>query len=126
MKFTPEELQKLIAGDYSDVFKKDIEKRERPAPAAVEEKKDPKVKVQSRPAVVFSAESDKVKDGKNHFPINTAAQARNALSRVSQYKKVPKWYDGSLSSLVKEVQSKVKSKYPSIKTTKKSAKPGKN
>ena len=117
MKLSKAKLQKLIKEELADM--------ERRAFATVEEKKDPKAKVRNRGTVVFPAESDKVKDNKDHFPINTAAQARNALSRASQYTKVPKWYDGSLSSLVKEVQSKVKSKYPSIKTTKKSAKPGK-
>ena len=117
MRLTPEELQKLIKEELADM--------ERRAFATVEGKKDPKAKARNRDAVVFPAESDKVKDNKDHFPINTAAQARTVLTRASQYKKVPKWYDGSLSSLVKEVQSKVKSKYPNIRTAKKTTKQGK-
>jgi len=62
----------------------------------------------------------------DHFPINTIGRARNALSRASQYSSAPPWYKGSLESLVKTVQRRVKSKYPSIDTTEKSAKPGKN
>jgi hypothetical protein len=88
-------------------------------------KKDPKAKVRNRGTVVFPAESSKVKDDKDHFPINSEAQARNALSRASQYSKVPKWYKGTLKSLVGAVQRKVKAKYKGIETTKASAKPGK-
>ena len=90
------------------------------------EKKDPDAKVRNRGDVVFSAESSKVKDDKDHFPINSESQARNALGRASQYSSVPKWYEGSLSSLVKTVQRHVKSKYPGIETTEASAKPGKD
>ena len=79
----------------------------------------------SRGDVVFPAESSKVKDDKDHFPINNLKQARNALARASQYSKVPGWYDGSLTDLVKTVQRKVKSKYSSIKTTDASATPRK-
>ena len=82
-------------------------------------KKDPKAKVRNRGTVVFPAESSKVKDDKDHFPINSEAQARNALSRASQYSK------GTLKSLVSAVQRKVKAKYKGIETTKASAKPGK-
>ena len=86
--------------------------------------KDPKAKVRNRGTVVFPASSSK--DDKDHFPINDVGQARNALARASQYDKVPDWYNGSLQSLVSKVQSSVKSKYPSIETSEKSAKPGKD
>jgi len=89
------------------------------------EKKDPEAKVRNRGDVVFPAASKDVKDDKDHFPINSEDQARNALSRASQYSSVPKWYSGGLDSLVKRVQSAVKRKYPTIETTKKSATPGK-
>tara|TARA_Y100000034_G_C6768681_1_gene342806 strand:- start:221 stop:547 length:327 start_codon:yes stop_codon:yes gene_type:complete len=82
-------------------------------------------KAKSRGDVVFPAESSKVKDDKDHFPINSLKQARNALARASQYSKAPGWYDGSLTDLVKTVQRKVQSKYSSIKTTDASATPGK-
>jgi len=61
----------------------------------------------------------------DHFPINTIGRARNALSRASQYSSAPSWYKGSLDSLVKTVQRRVKAKYPSIHTTDASAEPGK-
>lgn len=85
--------------------------------------KDPKAKVRNRGTVVFPASSSK--DNKDHFPINDADQARNALARANQYSKVPDWYSGSLQSLVSKVRSAVKNKYPSIETSEKSEKPGK-
>ena len=74
---------------------------------------------------VFPPTHPKVKDDKGHFPLGSAAQARNALARASQYSESPEWWSGSLSALVKAVQSKVKRDFPSIETTKKSANPGK-
>lgn len=91
--------------------------------AADKKKLDPKAKVRNRGTVVFPASSSK--DKKDHFPINSESQARNALSRASQYSKAPSWYSGSLESLVKAVQRAVHSKYKGIKTTPASAKPGK-
>ena len=110
MKITKQQLKQII--------KEELE-------AILGEKKDPKAKVRNRGNVVFPAGSKSVKDDKDHFPINSKAQARNALARASQYSSVPKWYTGGLNSLVKAVQRKVKAKYPGIETTKKSAKPGK-
>ena len=93
--------------------------------ARKEDGKDPKAKSRNRPDPVFDDSSPKVKDDKDHFPVNTLARARNALARASQYSKKPAWYDGTLKSLVSRVRSKVKSEYPSIELTKASAKPGK-
>tara|TARA_B100001123_G_scaffold111435_1_gene129643 strand:+ start:2720 stop:3190 length:471 start_codon:yes stop_codon:yes gene_type:complete len=109
-------------------FEKDYEEVEDTGMRALEEKKRKKkfkAKVRNRGDATFPAESSKVKDDKDHFPVNSKAQAKNALARASQYKKAPSWYKGSLDSLVKAVQRKVKSKYPSIKTTKASSTPGK-
>ncbi len=79
-------------------------------------KLDPKAKVRNRGSVCCSAESPNVTDHKDHFPINDADQARNALARVHQYKgKKPSWWKGSLESLVNTVSRKVHSKYPKIK-----------
>ena len=78
-------------------------------------KEDPKAEVRNRGNVVFPAESKAVKDDKDHFPINSASQARNALARVHQYNSVPSWYSGTLDTLVKKVVSAVHKKYPSIK-----------
>lgn len=86
---------------------------------------DPKAKVRNRGDVVFPAESSKVKDNEDHFPINSEDQARNALARANQYSSAPEWYSGSLSSLVSAVARAVKSKYKDIDVSEKSKKPGK-
>jgi len=88
-------------------------------------KKDPKAKLRNRGDVVFPAESPNVLDDKDHFPINNKNQARNALARANQYSSSPKWYKGSLASLVKKVANAVKRKYKDIKVTKKAETPGK-
>ena len=111
MKITKEQLKEIIKEELETFLS--------------EEKKDPNAKVRNRGNVTFSAESSNVTDDKDHFPINSKAQAQNALSRASQYDKAPSWYKGSLDSLVKAVQRAVKEKYPSIETTEKSANPGK-
>lgn len=79
---------------------------------------DPKAKVRNRGTVCVPAES--AKDKKDHFPINDADQARNALARVHQYSSVPSWYSGSLKGLQALVSRKVHSKYPKIGKEKKS------
>lgn len=75
---------------------------------------NPKAKLRNRGDVVFPAEARKVKDDKDHFPINNVKQARNALARVNQYDRSPKWYDGTLKELKADVYSAVMDKYPSI------------
>lgn len=90
---------------------------------AAKKKQDPNAKVRNRGDVVFPADTKTVTDNKDHFPINSESQARNALSRVAQYSAAPSWYTGSLESLKTAVQSAVHRKYPGIKVTKsKSAK----
>ena len=101
---------KGLIGEIDDVIERLDEKKKKP---------------KSRGDAVFPAKSPKVKDNKDHFPINSANQARNALARASQYSSAPGWYDGSLTDLVKTVQRKVKKKYKSIDTTSASANPGK-
>jgi|ERR1700722_834058 len=92
--------------------------------AAAKKKKktklDPKAKVRNRGTVCVPASS--AKDKKDHFPINNIGQARNALARVHQYSTVPSWYKGSLKGLQALVSRKVHSKYPAIKSDKKSKK----
>ena len=90
------------------------------AEAAKKKKKkmDPKAKVRNRGTVCVPASS--AKDHKDHFPINSIGQARNALARVHQYSAAPSWYKGSLKGLQALVSRKVHSKYPSIKSKKKS------
>jgi hypothetical protein len=77
------------------------------------------VKKRSRGKVVFPADSPKVKDDGDHFPINDVGQARNALSRAGQYSSAPAWYSGDLSSLKNAVRRAVKSAYPSIEVKEK-------
>lgn len=91
----------------------------------INEKKDPNAKVRNRGDVIFPAGSSKVKDDKDHFPINNQDQARNALARANQYKSSPSWYKGSLKELVSKVASAVENKYPKIKVSKASKNPGK-
>ncbi len=69
-------------------------------------------------SAIFPSNSSNVKDKKDHFPISSISQARNALARVAQYKKVPSWYNGTLAALQQKVRRAVKDKYPSIKVTK--------
>lgn len=88
-------------------------------------KKKKTLKSQKRGDCVFPHTSKKVKDNKDHFPINSESQARNALSRANQYDKSPPWYDGSLKDLVSAVARKVHSKYPDIEVSEASKKPGK-
>lgn len=88
-------------------------------------KTNPKAKVRNRGTVIFPANSRKVKDKKDHFPINSESQARNALARANAFKKVPPWFKGSLEDLVSAVVSAVKRKYKKIDISEKSEKPGK-
>lgn len=81
-------------------------------------KLDPNAKIRNRGDVVFPANSKKVKDNKDHFPINNADQARNALSRVAQYSSVPPWYSGTLQELQAAVRNAVSRKYKNIEVTK--------
>lgn len=81
----------------------------------VNEKKVPKYA--DRGDCVFPAGSKKVKDKKDHFPINSENQARNALSRTGEYSSTPSWYDGSLEELKASIRSHVKNKYKSIKVS---------
>jgi len=85
---------------------------------AADKKLDPDAKVRNRGTVVFPANSKKVKDNKDHFPINDENQARNALSRVAQYSSVPSWYSGSLAELQAAVRNAVSRKYKGIQVTK--------
>lgn len=82
----------------------------------VNEKKNV-TKAETRGDCVFQSTSGKVKDNKDHFPINSASQARNALARAGQYSKVPSWYSGTLEELKSSIRSHVKSKYPSIEVS---------
>lgn len=79
-----------------------------------------RVEMRNRSEPIFQSTNSKVKDNKDHFPIDTINRARNALARVNQYDTSPDWYNGSLSELKNKVISAVHKKYPSIKISKKS------
>ncbi len=84
-------------------------------------KHDPKAEVRNKKSPVFPAESKHVNDDKDHFPIGSEAQARNALARVNQYTKAPKWaVDITLKAMKKKVANAVKKHYPSIEVTEES------
>jgi len=83
-------------------------------------KTDPKAKVRNKPSAIFESTHSKVKDKKDHFPIDTAGRARNALARVNQFDSAPEWWSGSIKELKNAVVKAVKAKYPSIKVTEKS------
>lgn len=91
---------------------------------ALNEKRGEKADVRSRGDCVFKHDHPKVKDNKDHFPINSVKQARNALARANQYSSSPKWYDGSLKQLVKTVAREVGKKYKSIEISDEARKPG--
>jgi hypothetical protein len=133
MSYTPEELIKITA-NYEELVnksivieakkkgkfpfwlmknKKKVDKKDNDSNKANDKKKpDPSAAVRNRGTVCVSAES--AKDKKEHYPINDADQARNALSQVAKYTTAPPWYNGSLKSLQDLVSRKVHSKYPSI------------
>lgn len=87
-------------------------------------KLDPKAKVRNRGNVVFSSTHPKVTDDKDHFPINDADQARNALARVAQFDAAPKWWSGSLKQLQAAVRGAVKRKFKTINVTEANCKEG--
>ena len=102
-----------------------LRKEPQPEPAMSAKKKlDPNAKVRNRGDAVFPSTHSKVKDNKDHFPINDADQARNALSRVAQYSAAPKWWAGSLKSLQSAVRSAVKRKFKKINVTEANCKEG--
>lgn len=72
----------------------------------------------SRPTTdfIFPADSTSVNDNRGHFPIPDVEHGRNAIVRVNQYSKLPKWYKGkmTLQEFVKFVVDKVEKKFPSI------------
>ena len=81
---------------------------------------DPNAKVRNRPSPIFPHNSPRVKDNKDHFPIDTIGRARNALARAAQFKRLgrpPAWYRGTLDQFLRAVLRAVKRKYPSIDTS---------
>lgn len=115
----------ISANQLLSLIDKFSEAVEETVKTAKEKKHDPKAAVRSRGLCVFPAEHPKVKDDKDHFPITSKAQAKNALARANQYSKAPEWYKGTLESLVNSVARAVHKHYPSIEVSKAAKKPGK-
>jgi hypothetical protein len=102
-----------------------IEKMAADAKKKAAKKPTKKTKSRTRPEPIFDSKHPKIKDNKDHFPIDTEARARNALARVNQFEKSPPWYDGSLESLVSTVTKAVRKKYKDIEISEAAKKPGK-
>jgi len=82
--------------------------------------KEARLKSRNRPYPVFDAKDFRVRDNKDHYPINTLSKARKALEKVHGFDKSPKWFKGDLAELRTSVARAVKFKYPSIKIPTKS------
>ncbi len=121
MSYTPEELLMLTEAFAEQSVKEFIKTAKKS-----EKELDPKAGVRNRGKCVFPADHPKVKDEEDHFPINTSAQARNALARVNQVSKAPPWFKGTVQEMVNAVVKAVKKEYPSIDVSKEAKKPGKD
>jgi hypothetical protein len=91
---------------------------------AADEKKSlkPSAKSRHRGTVAVDIDHPKNKSNEQHFPMNNANQARNALARVGAYTKAPSWWAGTLQELVSCVQRKVHKEFPGVEITKKKSK----
>src|SRR5271165_416586 len=88
-------------------------------------KHDPKAKVRNRGKCVFPANSSKVNDDKDHYPLPDEAHGRSALSYAGKQKSAP-WYNGTVEEMRSAVQRAVHKAFPGIgkedkKKTKKSS-----
>lgn len=106
-----------------DLDKKGLEKEASYLDSIIQKMAKEKPKYQKKGECIFSSDHPKVLDNKDHFPINTLDQARNALARVNQYEEAPPWYDGSLQSLLKTVVRAVQSKYEDMEVSEEASKP---
>ena len=71
------------------------------------------VKQRARPNPAFDSTDKRVKDNKDHFPLGSLSQAKNAWARVNQYSKAPDWWNGTLTELKQELKKAIKKKYKS-------------
>ena len=94
---------------------------------SIVERKDPKAADRNRGDVVFPAESSKVLDDEDHFPINSEKQAIAAVGYANHYKlgNPPSWFKGSVTELLDAVIAAVDKKYPEIELSDAAKNPGK-
>ena len=99
----------------AEILKEIVDRVCEPVVTAAKKKR---LKKTTRGDCVFQSTSPSVTDNKDHYPINSLAQARNALARVMQHDGSPSWYKGSLAGLQKAVKRAVYAKYPGLKSRK--------
>jgi hypothetical protein len=71
---------------------------------------------------IFPKTHAKVKDKKDHFPIQNANHARNALGQAGKFTEAPKWFIGTLKELQSAIRRRVKAKFPDVKVSDKKKK----
>jgi hypothetical protein len=83
-------------------------------------------KKKEKGSFIFPKDHPKVKNNKDHFPINTEGRGRNALSRANAFTKAPAWYSDTVKEFINSIVRAVHKKYPSIEISEKAKKPGKD
>lgn len=58
--------------------------------------------------------SERVIDGKDHFPVITTTQAQSSMTRVLQLTETPVWYTGNLNDLRQEVSGGISKLHPDM------------
>jgi hypothetical protein len=58
--------------------------------------------------------SERVIDGKDHFPVITATQAQSSMTRVLQLTEAPAWYTGNLADLRQEISGGIAKLHPDM------------
>lgn len=78
-----------------------------------------KKKVKNKGKFVFPADSSKVNNHKDYYPINSMDQAKASLSQSNKLTSAPSWFSGSLTSLQEAVRKAVHKAFPAIEINKK-------
>lgn len=61
--------------------------------------------------------TERVIDGKDHFPISNEAQAQNAILRASRVHQAPDWFNGEANELRAMIRTAVALKYPNLRVS---------
>lgn len=61
--------------------------------------------------------TERVIDGKDHFPISTEAQAQNAILRASRVYQAPDWFNGDANDLRQMIRTSVALKFPDLRVS---------